>query len=197
MGRTGTSRRNKHDGNTTKLETLSSTYTDANKNPLNTTMPHPTSPLLYQAWIEPQSLTQCQVKKPHNSMPGFFSREVLPSSSPGHFHFYFDEQYYPLKTGNKSDRTENKTAGKHCQGSLWPPHFVLLTLPTCNSREMETPLAGRSTGRHALTSPPCGSWLKESLLIINPTAISETPCHSHFIQSFILEAKWRYVTTPN
>lgn len=122
---------------------------------------------------------------------------MFPSSSPGHLHFYFDEQYYPLKTGNKSDWTENKTAGKHCQGSLWPFHFVLLTLPTCSSGEMETPLAGRSTGRHALTSPSCGSWLKESLLTINPKAISETSCHSNFIQSFILDAKWRYVTTPN
>lgn len=176
------------------METLSSTYTDANKNPLNTTMPHPTSPLLSQAWIKPQSLIQCQVKK-KNLYARFFSRQVIPSSSPGHLYFYFDEQYYLLKTGNKSDWTENKMAGKHCQGLLWPPHFGLLTLPTCNSGEMETPLAGRSTGRHALTSPSCGSWLREFLLIINPIAISETSRHSHFRQ---MEAIWKQnVTTPN
>lgn len=60
-------------GEISMMETLSSTYTDANKNPLNTTMPHPTSLLLSQAWIKPQSLIQCQVKKKKKSLcQGFF-----------------------------------------------------------------------------------------------------------------------------
>jgi len=53
-----------------------------------------------------------------------------------------------------------------------------------------------STGRHVLTSLSCGSWLREPLLIINLISMSETSCRSHFIHSFILEAKMEVCDCP-
>lgn len=160
-------------------------------------IPHPTSPLPFQAWIKPEKVWYKAGEK-NNSLSLSFSRQAFPSPFPGHFHFYFDEQYYPLRTGSKSDQTGNKAIGNLRQGSLWPPHFVLLTLTTCISGGMKTSAAAQEH-REACADQPSTWQLAEGLVC---WSLTQYPLVKHLATVILYKVlfwkqKWRYVTTPN